>query len=489
MNPTITSAGSEVHVFEKPHAFYPVFERKGGPDPESTHYCPGCGHGTLHKLIAEALDDFGVADRTIFVSPVGCSVFAYYYFDVGNVQAAHGRAPAVATGIKRARPESIVIAYQGDGDLAAIGLNNILQAANRGELVTVFFVNNALYGMTGGQMAPTTLLGQRTTTTPQGRNPDNEGYPLHMCELLATLEAPAFIQRVAVGEPKQVMKARKAVRRALECQIEGKGFAFVECLAQCPTGWKMSPESSVEWLMKSLTETFPLRVFRDEVDSRPARRPGLRPAEPREIAALVHPAAAERSARQAPSWEGEIRLKAAGFGGQGVLYLGEKLAAAGMEAGDEVSWLPSYGPEMRGGTAHCHVILSSKPIGSPLVEQATHLVAMNAPSLARFESEVAIGGTILFDSSLIESEPARSDVVSIPVPATKIADGLGSAKVANMVLLGALLVTTDHPTPETVEKVLAGHGKPELAALNRKALAAGAELAMAAAAYDTPWAV
>ena len=185
-------------VLQKPKAFYDTFERKGGAQPKTTHYCPGCGHGNIHKIIAEALTDFEVADRAIIVSPVGCSVFAYYYFDTGNIQAAHGRAPAVATGLKRANPDNIVIAYQGDGDLAAIGGDEILQAANRGENITVIFVNNAIYGMTGGQMAPTTLVGQKTTTSPYGRKVENEGYPIRMCELIATLEAPIYVERTAL---------------------------------------------------------------------------------------------------------------------------------------------------------------------------------------------------------------------------------------------------------------------------------------------------
>jgi Pyruvate/2-oxoacid:ferredoxin oxidoreductase gamma subunit len=253
----------------------------------------------------------------------------------------------------------------------------------------------------------------------------------------------------------------------------------------------MTPESSVRWLTDSLAAAFPLRLFRDEVDSRPARKPVLRRAESEELKRLVYPPGdripAPGSTRR---WEGEIRLNAAGFGGQGVLYLGETIAAAGMRSGDHVSWLPSYGPEMRGGTAHCHVIVSSDCVGSPIVERATHLVAMNAPSLARFESEVAEGGMILFDSSLIESQPTRSDVSILAVPATKTADGLGSARVANMVLLGALIALTGHPTPDTVIDVIAGEGgKPELLALNRQALAVGVELALAAADETTPWAV
>ena len=184
-------------------AFYERFDRKDDLQ-HQTHFCPGCGHGTIHKMLAKAIDDLGVQDRTIMIGPVGCGAFTYYYFDVGNVQSAHGRAPAVATAIKRSRPGSIVISYQGDGDLAAIGSGEILHTANRGENITVIFVNNAIYSMTGGQYAPTTLLGQKTTTTPQGRNAATEGYPLHVSELLSTLEAPAYIERVGLGDNKQI---------------------------------------------------------------------------------------------------------------------------------------------------------------------------------------------------------------------------------------------------------------------------------------------
>jgi len=227
-------------VHAKSPVFYPVYERKDELK-HQTHYCPGCGHGVAHKLIAQALEDLGLQDRTIFVSPVGCSVFADYYFDVGNVQAAHGRAPAAATAIKRTCPDKIVISYQGDGDLAAIGTAEIIHAANRGEKITVFFVNNAIYGMTGGQMAPTTLVGQKSTTSPWGRRPENEGYPRHMSELLATLEAPVYVERVALSDNKNVMKARQAVRKALENQRDGLGFSFVEILSPCPTIWGKDP--------------------------------------------------------------------------------------------------------------------------------------------------------------------------------------------------------------------------------------------------------
>ncbi len=286
-------------VFTKPQAFYEVFERKGGPEPEATHYCPGCGHGILHKLIAEAVDDLGIGDRTILVSPVGCSVFAYYYFNMGNVQAAHGRAPAVATGIKRARPESIVMTYQGDGDLAAIGLNNIMQAANRGEHISVFFINNALYGMTGGQMAPTSIIGQRTTTSPYGRKEENEGFPLNMCEIISALRAPVYIERTTVASPKHIMKTRKAVRHALECQIEGKGFSFVEVVAQCPTGWKMTTEQSLKWLEENLLPQYPLKVFRDDFSTREGHPRKAVPASEEAVRAAAYPKKKGRPGRPA----------------------------------------------------------------------------------------------------------------------------------------------------------------------------------------------
>src|SRR5208283_167929 len=206
---------------QKAASFYDVYERKAELQ-HQTHYCPGCGHGIIHKLLAQAIDELGVQERTVLISPVGCSVFAYYYFDVGNIQVAHGRAPAVATGVKRSRPESIVIAYQGDGDLAAIGTAEIVHAANRGEPVTIIFVNNGIYGMTGGQMAPTTPLGKKSTTSPLGRSAINEGYPLHVCELLATLDAPVFIERISLGNNKQIMNAAKAIRRAVENQVRSE---------------------------------------------------------------------------------------------------------------------------------------------------------------------------------------------------------------------------------------------------------------------------
>src|SRR5579862_6661258 len=251
-------------------SFYPLYERKAELQ-HQTHYCPGCGHGIVQKMLARTIDELGIQDRTILISPVGCSVFAYYYLDVGNVQAAHGRAPAVATAVKRAHPHSIVVSYQGDGDLSAIGSAEILHAANRGEPITAIFINNAIYSMTGGQMAPTTLVGQKSTTSPSGRNPAGEGYPLRMSELLATLEAPVYIERVALGDNKQIAQAARAIRRAVENQVRGLGFSLVEVLSPCPTIWKMSPVDAQHWVRDVLEKTYPLRVVCDRTQDREPR--------------------------------------------------------------------------------------------------------------------------------------------------------------------------------------------------------------------------
>src|SRR5689334_9627197 len=300
-------------VHQKPETFYPEYERKSDLK-HQTHYCPGCGHGVAHKLIAEALQDLKLQDQTILVSPVGCSVFAYYYFDVGNVQVAHGRAPAAATGLKRACQDKIVIAYQGDGDLAAIGTVEIVHAANRGEKITVFFVNNAIYGMTGGQMAPTTLVGQRSTTSPWGRRPTNEGFPLHMAEMLSSLEAPVYIERVALSDNKNIMKARRAVRKALELQRDGAGFTFVEILSPCPTIWGKDPIEARKWVGEKMIANFPLNVFRD----RKVEVPNNNVPPNKSIAELIGGEEKKSSEAQPPRRHHfrELGIKIAGFGGQ-----------------------------------------------------------------------------------------------------------------------------------------------------------------------------
>ena len=228
-----------------------------------THYCAGCGHGIIHRMICELVDEFGIREKIVSVAPVGCAVLAYDYFDFDTCEAPHGRTPAVATGIKRALPDRFVFSYQGDGDLAAIGTAEIIHAANRGEGICVFFVNNAVYGMTQGQMAPTSLVGQKTATTPSGRDPKNEGYPIRMCELLATLEAPAYIERVAVSSPRNIRRAKKALRKAFRTQLEGKGFSFIELLSPCPTYWRVDPVTAMKELEARMIPVFPLGVFKD----------------------------------------------------------------------------------------------------------------------------------------------------------------------------------------------------------------------------------
>ncbi|MDR3207780.1 MAG: 2-oxoglutarate oxidoreductase [Oscillospiraceae bacterium] len=240
-----------------------VFEKTPGLTDAVLHYCPGCTHGIIHRLVAEVYTELGVSDRTIGVAPVGCAVMAYDYFNCDVVQAAHGRAPAVATGIKRARPDTVVFTYQGDGDLAAIGTAETIHAAARGENITVIFVNNAIYGMTGGQMAPTTMPGQITQTSPYGRDPAVAGYPLRMCELLATVDGAAYLERVSADSVKNIRAAKQAIRRAFECQLAGRGFALVEVLSTCPTNWGLEPVKALDWLRENMIPYYPLGVYKD----------------------------------------------------------------------------------------------------------------------------------------------------------------------------------------------------------------------------------
>ncbi len=228
-----------------------------------THFCPGCTHGIAHRLVAETIEELGIVDRTIGIPGVGCCVFMYSYFPIDVLEAPHGRAPACATGMKRSQPDKIVFAYQGDGDMAAIGTSEIIHAANRGENITVIFVNNSVYGMTGGQMAPTTLLGQQTTTSPYGRNFQTEGYPIKMAEMLATLEGVAYSARVALHSPKNVLQAKKAVRKAFQMQIDGMGFSVVEMLSTCNTNWRVSPIEALDVIEQQMIPYFPLGVFKE----------------------------------------------------------------------------------------------------------------------------------------------------------------------------------------------------------------------------------
>ena len=240
-------------VFDKPHALTDT----------PFHYCPGCTHGIIHRLVAEAIDELGLEDTTVGIAPVGCSVFAYNYFNCDMIEAPHGRAPAVATGVKRANPDLTVFTYQGDGDLAAIGTAETVHVGARGENITIIFVNNAIYGMTGGQMAPTTLLGQVSTTSPYGRIKEIQGNPIRVCEMVSTLDGVAYAERVSVDCVKNVLNAKKAIKKGFEMQMNKKGLSIIEVLSTCPTNWGLSPEKSLEWLRENMMSHYPLGVYKD----------------------------------------------------------------------------------------------------------------------------------------------------------------------------------------------------------------------------------
>jgi 2-oxoglutarate ferredoxin oxidoreductase subunit beta len=240
-----------------------IFKRPESISTKNTHYCPGCTHGVIHRLVAESLDELGLRERTVGIAPVGCSVLIYNYFNCDFMEAAHGRAPALATGFKRTRPDMIVFTYQGDGDLASIGMGEIVHSANRGEKFTTIFVNNAIYGMTGGQMAPTTLPNQKTSTSPFGRDVKQAGYPIRMAELLATLKTPSFIARGAVNSPMNIVQTKKLIKKAFRLQSENKCFSMVEVLSTCPTNWGIDPTKALQWVSDNMQPYYPLGVFKD----------------------------------------------------------------------------------------------------------------------------------------------------------------------------------------------------------------------------------
>jgi 2-oxoisovalerate ferredoxin oxidoreductase beta subunit len=452
-------------MIKRTTGFNATFDRKE-KGTRATHYCPGCGHGIIHKLIAEAMADLGIQDRTVFVSPVGCAAFCYYYFDCGNVAGPHGRASAVATGVSRALPGKVVISYQGDGDLGAIGFNNAFQAANRGEHFACFFVNNSLYAMTGGQMAPTTMLGQRTTTTPFGRDPANEGYPLKVCEVFDQLQAPVFIERVSVADTKRIMQAKKAVRKALEIQRDGKGYAFVEFLSPCPTNWRLDPVASAQFVTDQMEKVFPLGNFRDRSEDAPLvpnRIPQLTPAQ-------LFGQGQEGAAAKIDRSIKERRFKFSGFGGQGVLSLGLVIAEAAGSSGRFVSWLPSYGPEQRGGYASCSVVISGNEVGSPTVDEPDVLIVLSQQASDRFARTVKEGGMVLYEASL-PAPGVNEGVRVIAVPAGRIAADNGTPKALNTAFLGAMTALGLHGLTE--EKILVAldasfAAKPQLVERNRK---------------------
>jgi 2-oxoglutarate ferredoxin oxidoreductase subunit beta len=247
-------------------AYKKVFERPESLKDAPTHYCPGCGHSVAHRLVAEAIDELGMRGQTIGVPPVGCAVLAYNYFNFDMVEAPHGRALAVATGIKRVHPDKLVLTYQGDGDLAAIGTAETIHAANRGEKISCIFINNAIYGMTGGQMAPTTLLGQVVTTTPGGRDPDRDGIPIDISRMLAVCERTVYIERCALTSVKNIRAAKKAIKKSFQVQLDKKGFSLVELLSPCPTNWKVSPKQAWDWVNNVMTQTYPLGVIKDTTE-------------------------------------------------------------------------------------------------------------------------------------------------------------------------------------------------------------------------------
>ncbi|MCL2032604.1 MAG: 2-oxoacid:acceptor oxidoreductase family protein [Methanomassiliicoccaceae archaeon] len=421
-------------MIKRSTGLYEEFTRKGGDAVRATHYCAGCGHGIILKLIGEAMADLGMQDDAVFVGPVGCATFCYYYFDCGHISAPHGRASAVATGVSRVLPDKPIIAYQGDGDLGAIGFNNAFQAANRGDNFALFFVNNSIFAMTGGQMAPTTLEGQVTTTTPYGRDTVKAGHPLKVCEVFETLEAPVFIERVSVADTKRIMQAKKAIRKALLIQKEKKGFAFVEILSPCPNNMREDPVKAAETFTEAMEKTYPLGNFRD-LSERPAPAPkNVLARTERELIGGGKEAVAMKND---PSFR-ERKFKFSGFGGQGILSLGLVVAEAAASDGRYVSWMPSYGPEQRGGSASCSVRIGGKEIGSPTIDDPDVLVAMNQPALERFASSVAEGGTIIYESSIKADIEFPSGVRAVPFPASSIANENGVSKASNTAFLGAM---------------------------------------------------
>ena len=461
--------------------FYDKFERHShgeGLKGHATHYCPGCGHGLAHKFLADAIDELGIQDRTVAISPVGCSVFLYYYFDVGNSQAAHGRAPVVALGHKFANPDSIVISYQGDGDLASIGLAETIATAQLGAPITVIFINNAIYGMTGGQMAPTTLMGQPSSTSPTGRD-EYMGQPMKMAELIASLDGPIYVERVALYDAKQRIRAKKAILKGIKNQVENRGYSFIEVLAECPTHLKMTPEETEKWVKEVMEKVYPLGVKKDTpVEPWFKRNPPSFNGEK-----LLHLAGAtsdqpDRFCKGFPTHlaPNDISLKLAGSGGDGAQTAAMLIAKAASNEGFDATHIPSYGPESRGGTSYADVHVAETEVLNPGAHEPQILIAFNAPSLAKFGPAVRKGGIVIYDSSVIAEAPKLDPSIRmVPVPFTGIATDLGKAVVQNIVALGALQAATKIFPKETLLAAirLALKDKSALIPLNEEAFAWG----------------
>ena len=461
---------------------YQEFPRCGKPHARTTHYCPGCGHGIVNKLIAEACAEMGLQDDTIFVDPVGCGVFTYYYWDAAHISAAHGRASAAATGACRARPNAVTIAYQGDGDLGAIGFNNAFQAASRGEHFGCIFINNSLYGMTGGQMAPTTLEGEKTTTTPFGRDPALTGHPLHVCEVFNQLQAPVYIARVSVADTKRILQCKQAIRRLFDIQRQHKGYALLEILAPCPTNFRMDAITAAQFCSNEMEREFPLGTFRDTEKGIAGVVPTVHPEsktlavkpvpQKTTCAELFDDGEKTPEAVDDPSVP-EKRFKFAGYGGQGVLSLGLCVAEAARLERRHTLWFPSYGPEQRGGSANCSVVISGTSIGAPTVEHPDVLVCMNQPAYERFAADVKKGGTIIVDETVPVHTPPPEGVTLIRWPALKMAEDFGVPKAANTMMLAALKkYKLTGLSDENLETALIASfkKKPELGEKNRELL-------------------
>ena len=465
--------------------FYQRFERHAdgvGLKAHATHYCPGCGHGLVHKYLADAIADLEIQDRTVAISPVGCAVFLFYYLDVGNTQAAHGRAPAVALGHKLANPDSIVVSYQGDGDLASIGLAEFLQAAQMGLPISFIFVNNAIYGMTGGQMAPTTLIGQQTTTSPQGRD-WLTGQPLKMAELVAGLDGPIYVERVALFDSQQRMRARKAIHKALRLQVENRGLGFVEVLAECPTHLHATPAEAECWVREQMLPVFPLGVKKDvTAEPSPLGEGRTKPCFDPEAVARAIGGSREPVPRFGDGFPAhldpdDVAIKFAGAGGDGAQTIARIAANCAINEGFDATYIPSYGPESRGGTSYADVHVARQEVLSPAVDRPHALLVFNSPSLEKFGPLARPDGLVLYDATVIADPPvAEPGVCQVGIPFTRIATDLGRVRVKNVVALGALQAATQlFPTDSFLDALRRSmRDDCAMAALNEEAFTQGA---------------
>ncbi len=448
-------------VFERPHSLLPVV----------TNFCPGCPHGIVERLVCEVMDELDIEGETIGVAPVGCSVISYDFFGCDMIEAAHGRAPAVATAVKRVHPDKVVFAYQGDGDLASIGMAETVHAATRGENITIIFINNAIYGMTGGQMAPTSLPNQVTQTSPYGRDVSTAGNPIRVSELLNALDGPAYIERVCVDTPKNVRKAKKGHQEGLpepdrRCGllVHRGGFHLPHQLGHDAAG-RLRVDAREHAAVLSARSG--ARCDRRRLRQR--RRGGKRPQ-----CGLPHRPSRGRVRRRQLMGK-DLTCVVAGFGGQGSLFAGKVIATAGLIEDREVSWMPSYGPEMRGGTANCSVTLSDEPIGSPLITRPSALIALNQPSFDKFIDNVEEGGIVVVDTAMVPSLTEPEGVTVIGIPATKMCEEAGLKGLGNIVLIGKLWAETGFCSEEALDGAIAkvAGKKPEKLEQNRQAIKLG----------------